>query len=349
MQAKEMLLVRSGGSTGNPKQMTRPLHTWVQTAHIEAQVFGITPLDRFAVLGDPQHSLWAYAKHRAQQVGAPCWGVPNKLVSSLKSELVLRWMTLAPTVVYGVPELVVNIARRFQRLSRVEETARLLLLGGGAIPTGFPETLVQAAFPNAKIWSFYGSAEASFIGYGSLGEPYRVFPAVELAIREWGEIWVRSPMTVTPERWVETGDLGRWVSGGAFEVLGRTARQLSIKGEKHVVEPLEMALMRQFGVSQLALLTDSRDRVVCALTSPTGSSGRGASFSDVSSARYVPMPREPLWSPSLEEINATLRRYCARPPAVRRVEVLEPMQWPLTPAGKTNFSALKALIERLGT
>jgi hypothetical protein len=89
-------------------------------------------------------------------------------------------------------------------------------------------------------------------------------------------------------------------------------------------------------VSQLALLTDSRDRVVCTLTSPIGRFVRGASFSD-------------LWPPTLEEINAALRRYCARPPAVRRVEVLEPMQWPVTPAGKTNFSALSALIERPGT
>ena len=314
------------------------METWAKSAEAEVQAFGITAHDRFAVLGSELHSLWGYAHFRAELVGAPCVGVPAQVLSSSshKSETLQQWDTQAPTVLYGVPELVATFARLLQRQRRAAPSVRLLLLGGGPVSPAFPRTLVASLFPAACSWSFYGTAETSFVGYRRLGtceqghlqEAYQPFPSVEIDIRvggdagELGEIWVKSPMTITPEAWVNTGDLGGWASDGGFRALGRANRQLVIKGEKHLVEPVEEALMRQFGLERLALVADDLGQVCCLMASSGG---------------------EAL---SLEQVNAIMRSFDPKLPGVRQVIALRAEDWPLTLAGKTNFLALQQRLQK---
>jgi acyl-CoA synthetase (AMP-forming)/AMP-acid ligase II len=192
--------------------------------------------------------------------------------------------------------------------------------------------LVASVFPAACLWSFYGTAETSFVGYrrlpvtyeqGHLQEAYQPFPSVEIDIRvegdtdEVGEIWVKSPMTITPEAWVTTGDLGQWALNGGFRLLGRANRQLVIKGEKHLIEPIEEALMRQFGLERLALMADDLGQVCCLMVSSGG---------------------EALL---LEQVNEAMQSLDRTLIGVRRVIALKAEDWPLTPAGKTNFLALQ--------
>jgi long-chain acyl-CoA synthetase len=311
------------------------METWVNSAEGEAQAFGITAQDRFAVLGSELHSLWGYAHFRAELVGAPCVGVSSQVLSSLRAETLQQWDTQAPTVLYGVPELVATFARLLQRQRRAAPSVRLLLLGGGPVSPAFPMKLVASVFPAACLWSFYGTAETSFVGYRQLGayeqghlqEAYQPFPSVEIDIRvggdagKLGEIWVKSPMTITPEAWVNTGDLGQWASGGGFRLLGRANRQLVIKGEKHLVEPVEEALMRQFGLERLALVADDLGQVCCLMASSGG---------------------EAL---SLEQVNEAIRSQGPSLPGVRRVIALRAEDWPLTLAGKTNFLALQTWLK----
>jgi acyl-CoA synthetase (AMP-forming)/AMP-acid ligase II len=195
--------------------------------------------------------------------------------------------------------------------------------------------LVASVFPAACLWSFYGTAETSFVGYRQLGaceqghlqEAYQPFPSVEIDIRvggdagELGEICVKSPMTITPEAWVNTCDLGGWADGGRFYLLGRANRQLVIKGEKHLVEPVEEALMRQFGMERLALLADDLGQVCCLMVSSGG---------------------EALL---IEQVNAVMRSFDPKLPGVRQVIALRAEDWPLTPAGKTNFLALQTWLK----
>jgi long-chain acyl-CoA synthetase len=308
------------------------MQTWVKSAEAEAQAFGLAAQDRFSVLGSELHSLWGYAHFRAELVGAPCAGVPSQSISSLKAETLQKWDTQAPTVLYGVPELVATFARLLQRQRMAAPSVRLLLLGGGPVSTAFPMKLIASVFPAACLWSFYGAAETSFVGYrrllgtfeqGHLQEVYQPFPLVEIDIRvggdagELGEIWVKSPMTITPEAWVNTGDLGQRASGGGFRLLGRANRQLVIKGEKHLVEPVEEALMRQFGLERLVLLVDDLGQVCCVMVSSGG---------------------EAL---SLEQVNEAMRSLDSTLPGVRRVIALRAEDWPSAQAGKTNFFALQ--------
>jgi long-chain acyl-CoA synthetase len=311
------------------------MQTWVKSAEVEAQAFGLTAQDRFAVLGSELHSLWGYVHFRAELVGAPCVGVSSQVLSSLRAEILQQWDTQAPTVLYGVPELVATFARLLQRQRRAAPSVRLLLLGGGPVSPAFPMKLVASVFPAACLWSFYGTAETSFVGYRQLGaceqghlqEAYQPFPSVEIDIRvggdagELGEICVKSPMTITPEAWVNTCDLGGWADGGRFYLLGRANRQLVIKGEKHLVEPVEEALMRQFGMERLALLADDLGQVCCLMVSSGG---------------------EALL---IEQVNAVMRSFDPKLPGVRQVIALRAEDWPLTPAGKTNFLALQTWLK----
>lgn len=338
------LNVQSGGSTGAPKQLARPIHTWLRSAEVEERVFAITPEDRFAVMGSNGHSLWAYAEFRAQCLGAPFLGVSPSVILHDSSSLQMRWSAVAPSVVYGVPELVAAAARRFHRRSYAAVSVRIILLGGGPVPPSFPMSKVHATFPNARIWSFYGSAEASFIGYAALGSPYKAFPTVQLTIQESGEIWVQSPMTITPSRPMFTGDLGQWASEGGFHVLGRAARQLVVKGEKYVVEPLERALMSQFGGSQLALMADGRGRVVCVLTRARGDA-QDLTTSKVAGVDGLPTPVDPAARLSCQQLNAVLRSIRPDFPGVRRIALLDAAEWPLTLANKTDFLALQEFLD----
>jgi long-chain acyl-CoA synthetase len=333
----EVVHVQSGGSTGEPKQLRRPIETWVTSAQMEGQAFGLSAQDRFAVLGSEHHSLWDYVHFRAEQLAAPCVGLTVSEIAAWSPRSPHQWNAVSPTVLYGVPELVVTLARQLQRYAQPALNVRMLLLGGGPVSPSFPMSLMQPIFPSASFLSFYGTAETSFIGYRRLEAPtYALFPAVELDIRAErdgggiGEIWVRSPMTITPEAWVNTGDLGSWADGGRLHLLGRANRQLVVKGEKHLVEPLEEALMRQFGLERVALLANSQGQVCCLIADCSGETGVGGP----ESAHEL----------SLKQVNAAYRDHAPNFPGVRRVIMLTSKEWPNTLAGKTDFVALRKFL-----
>ena len=369
-----MVHVQSGGSTGAPKRLRRPIETWVTSAQLEAQAFGLSAHDRYSVLGSPSHSLWCYVHFRAAQHAAPCAGLSASEIAAWSLRLLQQWNAVAPTVLYGVPELVATFARQLQRHAQTALSVRMVLLGGGPVSPSFPADLMRSIFPNAGLWSFYGTAETSFVGYQRLdlpnqgsedledhcraqgihggqptqpgsvpseAAPFVLFPSVEIDIRaegdqdRMGEIWVRSPMTITPEAWVNTGDLGRWADGGRFHLLGRAARQLAFKGEKHLVEPIEQTLMQRFDLARVALLANSQGQVCCLIANCSSEAGAGGPVT--------------AHGPSLEQVNAACRDHDPGFPGVRRVITLAAKDWPISPAGKTNFVVLRGFLQGANT
>jgi long-chain acyl-CoA synthetase len=315
-----LIKVFSGGSTGEPKSILRPLSTWQKSAQLEAQVFGLLPSDRFAVLGSPSHSLWAYAHFRAGLIGSLCRGCTALSATDVEGLIHHR-----PTVIYGVPEMALALSRFLTRANQVLGSVRLLLLGGGPWPAVASPEALRSSFPNAQLMTFYGSAEASFIAFGEPKKPLQAFPGVEVNIRADGAIWVRSPLTFLPGDWIDTADLGRWLGHDRFEVLGRADRQLQVKGTKWAVEPLERALSQTLGLGRLALLQDSNRHVVCVIDG---------------------VDEDPPLGPSLPELNNSLRQQFAKSPLIRRVHLVQAGHWPTTAAGKTDWSALRAVINQ---
>jgi acyl-CoA synthetase (AMP-forming)/AMP-acid ligase II len=337
--APKTIAVKTGGSTGQSRQLARPRDTWVQSASVESQVFGLEGADRFAVLGHPDHSLWAYVRFRAQICSSAFLGV-----SQFNSKSVQDINQFQPTVLYGVPELVLTAARLLTRAGQTLASVRLVLLGGGPVPVGFSERELRGAFPNGEVWTFYGTAETSFIGFARPFEPYRCFPSVEVQICDGGEIWVRSPLTISPSEWINTGDLGRWSDSVSrtgkdasrlFEVTGRASRQLMVKGVKYPVEGVERALTQALShtveLERMALVADVRG-VTCLVFSP--SAVAGAIYDKPSSM-------------DLEQVNALIQQDFRGFPTVRRVVRLFTVDWPLTPAGKTNWQVLGQRVSNL--
>jgi acyl-CoA synthetase (AMP-forming)/AMP-acid ligase II len=296
-------------------------------------VFGLEDTDRFAVLGHPDHSLWAYVRFRAQIRGSAFLGL-----SQFNSQSIQDLNRFQPTVLYGVPELVMTAARLLTRTNQTLTSVRLVLLGGGPVPSGFSERALRETFPNGEVWTFYGTAETSFIGVARPFEPYRSFLGVEVQIRDEGEIWVRSPMTISPNEWINTGDLGRWAdsAGGMnkgrerlFEVMGRASRQLMVKGVKHPVELVERALTQALpqtlALVRMALVTDTCG-VICLVVSPP---------------EELDPASDATLSIGLEEVNALIQQDFQGFPVVRRLVALRASDWPITPAGKTNWQALR--------
>ena len=294
-------------------------------------MFGLEPTDRFAVLGSPVHSLWAYAAFRADQLGARCLGI-DRLDKQHLSQLIDSEIS----VIYAVPELLVAAAKVLVRETKGAPFVRRVLLGGGAVGPTFPFEIVQKAFPSAQLWVFYGSAEASFVGYSRVipdgdhfpgkqrasmlvNHRYHPFPGVELKIQADQTIWVKSPMTIAPNQWIATGDLGRCLENGQFEWLGRATRQLCLKGVKYSPEPIEQMLACEFQTHHLAILQSLQGPVLCM----------------VGSTQQLP---------SLTQINERIRRADQDFPLTRRVVSLPDHVWPLTAAGKTDWSALQKLL-----
>ena len=336
LDASEIVAVKTGGSTGQPRQLARPTDTWLQSALAERQVFGLEDADRFAVLGHPDHSLWAYVHFRARIGGSAFLGV-----SQFNSQSIQDLNQFQPSVLYGVPELVMTAARLLTRTNQALASLRLVLLGGGPVPVGFSERALREPFPNGEVWTFYGTAETSFIGVARPFEPYRCFPSVEVQIRDEGEIWVRSPMTVPPDEWINTGDLGRWAdsAGGVnksrerlFEVMGRASRQLMVKGVKYPVEGVEKFLIHGFQhrlvLDRVALTADTRG-VICLVLSPP---------------EEVDPASDANLSIGLEEVNALIQQDFQGFPVVRRLLALRASDWPITAAGKTNWQALRQTV-----
>ena len=310
MRSTDCLVVYSGGSTGAPKKIIRPRQTWIDSAITEATVFGIGPTDRFAVLGGQSHSLWSYAHFRADHLGSSCVGVQRVNRANLRPLAEAR-----VTVIYGVPDLVAVMFRLCKRDSIQLPSVRTVLLGGGPVSPNFPTDHLQHICPMASTHRFYGCAETSFIAHAPLQGHYTPFPGVQVRIDDDQVIWVKSALTVSPSDWIATEDIGRWIDDHTFDVLGRKSRQIQVKGQKHIVEPVERALIGALALSHLALLQDAQGKVHCVMASDE-------------------------YAPSLKQINQAIRAIDSKFPLVRSAEALPRSQWPLNPGGKTDWVAL---------
>jgi long-subunit acyl-CoA synthetase (AMP-forming) len=134
-------------------------------------------------------------------------------------------------------------------------------------------------------------------------------------------------MTISPRFWVTTGDCGRWVQDGRFEVLGRASRQLQVKGRKFPVEPIELKLSLALDAEQFALLQDRQGRVSCVFVS------HGSSIDSKIGL--------------LAKINHLIHQTDPEFPGVSRVMSLKAGAWPLMPSGKTDWQALTDLLDAL--
>ena len=251
----ETIKVFSGGSCGDPKQLQRPRQSWLDSLSLETQAFGLGPDHRYGVLGSAQHSLWSYAMFRGEQTQSFFKGLPvsprDQLACITANEL---------SVLYAVTPLLQLLCRQAVRLGVQAHCVEKIIAGGSAWPVQLTE-LCRATFPKAQIICFYGAAELGYVAHSGPSEPLRPFPGVQLRTDARAELWVRSPLTISPKKWIASGDCIVWASTDGdvnpelgFYVRGRVDRVINQSGVKIQPEPIEEQLKFAMACSEIALL-----------------------------------------------------------------------------------------------
>ncbi len=262
----------TGGSTGSPRRILRSQASWTASFLINAPRFGIAPGAGVAVLGSLSHSIALYAALEALHLGADlhlfAGCSPARQCRDMRSRGV--------ATLYATP---VQLRLLAESGPPPVTTLRHLVVGGGALDPGLRARLFHL-FPTARVHTFYGAAETSFIALsdndtpdGAAGPPY---PGVDIRVQlpdgtpapdpaGPGEVWVRSPYLAMGyagpdagsarwvDGWVSVGEWGH-LSHGHLHILGRASRMIRIADQSVFPEEIEAFLATQPGIRDAAVI-----------------------------------------------------------------------------------------------
>ena len=314
-----MLETLTGGSTGTPRRIRRTQRSWIASFAVNADLFGIGPGSRVAILGRLVHSLALYGAVEGLHLGADVHLLDDLRPDRQVRELVSR----AISHLYATPTQL----RLLEATPGTWPALRQVIVGGAKLDAGLRATVAQLA-PNADVVEFYGAAETSFITLatsdtppGSVGTAY---PGVRIEIRK-GEIWVQSRYVFEgyasdagsarwDNGWLSVGEIGHCDEGALF-LSGRTGRMVTIADQNVFPEEIERFLIAQPGVTHAAVLSR-----------PDGL--RGSVLTAVLSG-----------DPASQPAIATACRSVLGPLKSPRTYVWR-QDWPLLPSGKTDLAAL---------
>lgn len=305
----------TGGTSGQPRRISRTVASWQASFAVNAGLFGIGPGMRVAVLGQLVHSLPLYGALESLHLGAEVHLLAG--LSPRAQGRALAGMDLC----YATPAQM----RLILEAEGPEWGLRHLVIGGSKLDPGL-RALLAARAPGCAVHEFYGAAEASFITLSddrtpeaSVGRPY---PGVELRV-EAGEILVRSPYLFRayasdpgPARWqgewLAIGERGE-LRDGYLYLRGREARMVKIADQAVWPEEMEAFLLRLPGVTRAAV-------------TPRPDGLRGT----VLVAHVMGEAEDGAILLALRAQFGTLKAPKA---------ILRPGSWPLLPSGKTDLAA----------
>ncbi|MEC3915594.1 non-ribosomal peptide synthetase [Nocardia sp. CDC160] len=359
-------IIFTSGSTGEPKGVAiehRAARTTIDDINAR---FGIGPGDRVLALSALSFDLSIYDLFGVLGAGgalvlpeADRQRDPGHWCELIAAHGVTVWNT-AP----AVAEMLVEYAEADPAAAAGLRSLRVMLLSGDWIPISLPDRL-RALIPGLRVISLGGATEASIwsicypiervapewtsIPYGRAlrdqfflildedGRPCPIGEPGELHIggaglarcyvgdaEQTARRFVRDP--VLGQRLYRTGDLGRWRIDGTIEFLGRTDRQVKIRGHRIELGEIESALTRFPGIRRCVAAAvpgpDERPRLVAYL---------------VAESRQ----------PDARELSAYA--------AAHLPHYMVPSQWipldaiPLTPNGKVDVASLPNPFRRNGS
>ena len=349
-------VIFTSGSTGVPKGVAIEHRQARTTIDDITDRFSVTAADRVLGLSALSFDLSVYDIFGVLGAGGAmvlpdlaCQRDPQHWCELIGAHGVTVWNT-APALL----EMVVEYAESDPAAAARLGSLRLAMLSGDWIPVSLPDRL-RALVPDARVMSLGGATEASIwsITY-PIGEVDPAWPSIPYGrplrdqgfhilgedglpcpVGEPGELFIAGAgvargyigdpaqtaerFAVHPvlgERLYRTGDLGRWRTDGTIQFLGRTDRQVKIRGHRIELGEIESALDR---------LPQVRQAVAAAAPGPDGRPRLVA---------YV-VPAEPCTERALaERLGESVPDYMV--PA--RFVVLDVM--PVTDNGKVDHKAL---------
>jgi amino acid adenylation domain-containing protein len=346
-------VVHTSGSTGRPRGVGVQHASLANLAFAARREFGFGAGDVVACLASCAFDIWVFETLVPLAWGAAVRLVPRERVAAADS---LLDEIADATVLHAVPALMRQVAAA-ARARGGAAGVRRAFVGGDAVPPDLVEEM-RAAFPRAELHVLYGPTEATVLAASrhAGAEPLRgreigrPLPNVRALVLDGtgepapagtpGELYLGGagvargylglPAT-TAERWLpdpfsgeagarlyRTGDRARWRTDGTLEFLGRTDRQVKVRGFRIEPAEVEAVLRAQPGV---------RDAVVLAREDAPG---------DARLVAYV-VP-EPGAGPAARELRDALHAVLPGHMVPGAVVALDAL--PLTPSGKVDAAAL---------
>jgi long-chain acyl-CoA synthetase len=336
----------TSGSTGAPKGYRRHHRSWIKSFDADAVEFGIDSGDILLAPGAMTHSLFLYAAMHAMHIGATL-----VMSSVFRPDRAVELATKhKASVLYGVPthfRLMVTATQ--DAGTEPLSSPRWLLSSGAKLNAGEAERM-KTAFPQARIGEFYGASELSFIAVRKEGDGApatsagRPFASVNVSIRddagnilsvgEAGHVFVESPLVFMDYATgvgshllrfgdaVSVGDIGFFDAQGFLHLSGRANRMILSSGKNIYPEEIETVLQAHPAIAAAAVfagLDDDRGERLVALLLFAPDAALTQSQIIAHCRKHLPLPNIP-------------RIY------------LKAQEWRTTGSGKTDFSAMAALM-----
>jgi O-succinylbenzoic acid--CoA ligase len=224
----DALVVATSGSTGTPKGVVLTHDAVAASACATSERLAVSDDDHWLSCLPPSHVGGLSVITRALHTGTRLTVHPGFDATAVMD-----------AARYGGVTLVSLVATA---LARIDPTLfRTIVLGGARPPADRPANTVTT----------YGMTET---GSGVVYDG-RPLDGVDVEIAEDGEIRLRGPMLLrcyrdgstplTPDGWLPTGDLGRWLDDGRLHVVGRRGDLIVTGGENVWPEAVEAVLATQ--------------------------------------------------------------------------------------------------------
>jgi amino acid adenylation domain-containing protein len=350
-------VIYTSGSTGRPKGVGVEHGALAATMAAAGRAFGFGPGDRVASLASFAFDIWLFESFLPLLAGGSVRFFARERVLEVPR---LAQDLAACTVLHAVPALMRSIVREVRaRPGGVLPGLRRALVGGDAVAPDLLEEMRQA-FPAAEIHVLYGPTEAAILcashrlggetaSRQMVGRPLgnaalhvlepggSVAPAGaagELCLggrsvaRSYlgrpsltAERFVPDPFSAVPgARLYRTGDRVRRPASGELEFLGRTDRQVKVRGFRIEPGEIESALRRHPDVNDavVAVAGEGDARRLAAWVVPSSAAG----------------------APEVEALKVHLRGGLPDFMVPQAFVFLERL--PLTPSGKVDRRALPA-------
>jgi acyl-CoA synthetase (AMP-forming)/AMP-acid ligase II len=272
-----LLMGFTSGTTGTPKAFVRSHASWIATFAAARAVFGGLAQSRVLAPGPLAHSLTLYAAVETLEAG-------GAILLQTRFDAAICAVRLAADAdaMIGVPAMFDLLVRATP--TPVRRPVTLVSAGAKLLPA--LRTRLEAAYPAARLYEYYGASELSFVSASvpddgappeSVG---RAFPGVDLAVRrddgavaavgEIGTLWVRSAMVSDgyvgdtdgtgfrtdggESPWATVGDRGHVDADGFLFLAGRENDMLISGGYNVYPAEIEAVLAAVPGVRAVAVV-----------------------------------------------------------------------------------------------
>ena len=285
-------VIYTSGATGRPKGVEIEHRQLTNTLLGAQEIYQFSPDDVVPCLASFGFDIFLFELLTPLLAGATCLLLPShQLLDPRGCTDILDQVTFLHTPAALMRE-VVAVARRAGEPGRYAQLRRVCV-GGEAVS---PELVsaMREAFPTTRIYIGYGPTEATIMCANVEVERQRRVeqqlvgrPMTNVRLRvydQWrqpvpvgvvGEIYVAGGgvgrgyvklpglsadrfQEVDGERCYRTGDLGRWLSDGTIEFVGRSDHQVKIRGFRIEAGEVEAALSEHAGVKE-AVVTARED------------------------------------------------------------------------------------------